>query len=121
MTDHIMPCARVTCPHYRAVVAGPALAITDRRVFWRGVDVNLTHGEYRVIELLSSEPGKYRTYRDIYDVVRPPGFIAGDGTDGFKGNVRSLIKRIRRKFVAIDPGFDSISNYSSVGYGWKEG
>jgi two-component system, OmpR family, response regulator ChvI len=117
-----MTAPHFTCSRCKAAIAGPALAITeDRRVSWRGVDVNLSHSEYLVVMLLSSEPGKYRTYRAIYDVMRPPGFIAGDGDEGFKANVRSLIKRIRRKFQRVDPGFDEINNYSSVGYGWKEG
>jgi two-component system, OmpR family, response regulator ChvI len=34
--------------------------------------------------------------------------------------VRSLVKRIRRKFLAIDPSFSEIKNVEGVGYRWGE-
>src|SRR5262245_32962370 len=68
------------------------------RAFWKGKDVGLTLGEYNIVQLLASEPGKYLTYRALYDRLRGEGFVAGYGAKGYWANVRSAIKRIRQKF-----------------------
>jgi two-component system response regulator ChvI len=90
------------------------------RAFWNGVDVDLTLGEYKLVHLLVSNAGSFVTYRSLYDRLHFQGFIAGSGTDGFRANVRSAIKRIRNKFRACDPTFDEIENYSGFGYGWRK-
>ena len=44
--------------------------------------------------------------------------VAGDGERGFKLNVRTMIKRLRRKFQAIDPDFQAIRSIAGLGYAW---
>jgi DNA-binding response OmpR family regulator len=73
------------------------------RAYWKDVDLDLTFGEYNIVHLLASNVGKYVTYRAIYDRLHYEGFIAGNGADGYRANVRSAIKRIRNKFRACDP------------------
>ena len=90
------------------------------RAFWNGVDVDLTLGEYKLVHLLASNDGSFATYRSLYDRLHFQGFIAGSGTDGFRANVRSAIKRTRNKFRACDPTFDEIENYTGFGYCWKK-
>ena len=90
------------------------------RAFWNGVDVDLTLGEYKLVHLLVSKAGSFVTYRSLYDRLHFQGFIAGSGTNGFRANVRSAIKRIRNKFRACDPTFDEIENYTGFGYCWKK-
>ena len=90
------------------------------RALWNGVDVDLTLGEYKLVHLLASNAGTFATYRTLYDRLHFQGFIAGSGTDGFRANVRSAIKRIRNKFRACDPTFDRIKNYTGFGYCWKK-
>ena len=58
-------------------------------------------------------------YRDIYDVVRSESFVAGHGEHGYRANVRAMVKRIRRKFTDIDPGFAALDNYPGFGYRWR--
>jgi two-component system response regulator ChvI len=89
------------------------------RAFWNEVDVGLTVGEYKIVDLLASHAGRYVTYRSIYDCIHYAGFVAGSGDHGYRGNVRSNIKRIRIKFHACDPDFDEIQNYMGFGYCWK--
>jgi two-component system response regulator ChvI len=48
------------------------------------------------------------------------GFIAGSGTDGYRANVRSVIKRTGNKFRALDPAFDEIESYTGFGYCWRK-
>ncbi len=89
------------------------------RAYWNQVDVGLTVGEYKIVDLLASNPGRYVTYRAIYDRMHYAGFVAGNGAHGYRANVRSAIKRIRLKFHQCDPDFDEIQNYTSFGYCWK--
>jgi len=56
--------------------------------------------------------------RLIYDRLRYEGFIAGAGADGYRVNVRSTIKRIRKKFLSLDPAFREIETHSTFGYAW---
>jgi two-component system response regulator ChvI len=90
------------------------------RAYWNQSDLCLSLGEYKTVELLASNAGHYVTYRAVYDRMHYEGFMAGDGEDGYRANVRSAIKRIRNKFRALDPTFDRIENYSGFGYRWKK-
>jgi two-component system response regulator ChvI len=96
------------------------LVLQDSRAFWNGTDLDLTIGEYRIIELLRSRPGRYVSYRAIYDRLRHKGFVAGLGPNGYRVNVRSAVKRIRNKFRALDPKFQEIECYRAFGYRWRK-
>ncbi|MQA65905.1 MAG: response regulator [Alphaproteobacteria bacterium] len=89
------------------------------RALWRGREVPLTITEVRIVRLLACRAGTTISYREIYDVVHGAGFRAGEGTDGFRTNVRSLIRKIRRRFHTIDHGFDEIENHPGIGYCWR--
>jgi two-component system response regulator ChvI len=88
------------------------------RVSWRGTRIDLTLSEYQVVRLIAMRRGADVSYRDIYDVVRGKDFVAGQGPQGYRANVRALIKRIRKKFRAVDPDCDPIANYPGYGYRW---
>jgi two-component system, OmpR family, response regulator ChvI len=90
------------------------------RAYWDGVDVGLTHGEYNIVQFLVSNVSRFVTYRAIYDRMHYEGFIGGDGNEGYRANVRSAIKRIRKKFRALDPTFGEIENYNGFGYCWRQ-
>jgi len=90
-----------------------------RRAFWDGQDVNLTVTEFNIVHLIVSHAGEHVTYRAIYDCVHHAGFVAGNGDDGFRTNVRSSIKRIRNKFRAHDATFSEIENFPAFGYRWR--
>jgi two-component system response regulator ChvI len=49
------------------------------------------------------------------------GFVAGSDKHGYYTNVRSFLKRIRRKFLPVDPDFSEIENVPNVGYRWRIG
>ncbi|MEA2781301.1 MAG: two-component system, OmpR family, response regulator ChvI [Rhodospirillaceae bacterium] len=91
------------------------------RAFWDGHRVELTLTEFTILQTLAETPKRDFSYREIYDIVRGKGFIAGWGEEGYRVNVRSFIKRIRQKFRAIDDAFDCIKNYSGYGYYWDHG
>jgi two-component system, OmpR family, response regulator ChvI len=93
----------------------------SKRAAWLGRAVPLSRSEYDVVELLAGRAGSDVPYRDIYDAVRGDGFVAGPGAEGYRANVRAMVKRIRRKFTDIDPGFDALDNYPGHGYRWRQG
>jgi two-component system, OmpR family, response regulator ChvI len=103
------------------LIVGKLLLRPDvNRAYWNDVDLDLTLGEYNIIHLLASNVGRYMTYRALYDRLHYEGFLAGSGADGYRANVRSLVKRIRNKFREVDPTFDEIENYAGFGYCWKK-
>ena len=89
------------------------------RALWAGNDLGLTLTEYKILALLAATPGRFVSYREIYDCMHYTGFIAGGGDDGFRINVRSALKRIRNKFRPYEPRFAEIENHASVGYRWR--
>jgi two-component system, OmpR family, response regulator ChvI len=114
--------ARIKVPEARR---GKVLQVGDltlkphiSQAFWRDADLALTVGEFKILDLLAGNAGRHVTYRELYDVLHYRGFVAGGGANGYKTNVRSAIKRIRRKFEALDPTFDRIQNYTAFGYIW---
>ncbi len=95
------------------------LNLRSARADWREQPVPLTVTQFRIVHLLAARAGEDVSYRQIYDVVHGEGFAAGEGEDGYRVNVRSLIKRIRQAFRELDPNFDEIRNYPAFGYRWK--
>lgn len=96
-----------------------ALKVEAKRAHWQGREIGLSLGEFEVVALLASKAGVDVSYREIYNTVQTEGFIAGQGAEGYRTNVRALIKRIRRKFTEVDPGFAALENYPGFGYRWR--
>jgi two-component system response regulator ChvI len=88
------------------------------RAYWNGCDVGLTLGEYNIVLLMASTPERWVTYRAIYDRVHYEGFLAGTGEDGYRTNVRGMIRRLRKKFIQCDKTFAHIQNFVGLGYRW---
>lgn len=89
------------------------------RAIWGINQVPLTLTEYRIVELMALNASSPCSYRQIYDVVHGMGFVAGDGNDGHRFNVRTLIKRIRKKFCELDSAFNQIETAPGIGYKWR--
>ncbi|HEX9660246.1 MAG TPA: response regulator transcription factor [Rhodothermales bacterium] len=90
----------------------------SKRALWRDREVDLTVSEFDIVDLLARKPGSDIRFREIYDVVHGKGFHAGYGEDGYRPNVRTFIKRIRKKFRDVDSSFEAIENYPGFGYRW---
>jgi len=98
---------------------GPlTLRFDTNRAMWAERTVDLTLTEFKIVTLLAEKAGRDLGYREIYDLVHGKDFIAGHGSEGYRANVRTFIKRIRKKFREVDPGFDHIENYAGFGYRW---
>ncbi len=94
------------------------LRFATGRALWGGRAVDLTLTEFKILALLAERAGQDVGYRDIYDLVHGKDFVAGHGAEGYRANVRTFIKRIRKKFRECDPEFDGIQNYAGFGYRW---
>lgn len=94
------------------------LRLRSYRALWGGRLVPLTVTEFKIVRLLACRAGEKVSYREIYDVVHGTGFVAGDGPDGFRSNVRSLIRNVRNRFRTIDQEFAEIENLPGFGYRW---
>jgi two-component system, OmpR family, response regulator ChvI len=88
------------------------------RALWACQTVDLTLTEFKIVTLLAEKTEQDVGYREIYDLVHGKDFIAGHGSEGYRANVRTFIKRIRKKFRDVDPDFDHIENYPGFGYRW---
>lgn len=96
----------------------PGLRLENYRAIWRGSDIGLTMMQFHIVDALNRRRGEFLTYHEIYGHIRPTGFVAGDNGD-VRIAVRQHMRRIRQKFVAIDPAFDRIENMAACGYRWR--
>ena len=84
-----------------------------------GAQVDLTLSEFGIVRFRAFQAKGDVTYRQIYDVVRGKDFAAGYGTEGFRANVRSFIKRIRKKFRDAGAADDPVHTEYGIGYRWR--
>ena len=90
-----------------------ALAIDAKRMAanWNGKPVDLTVTEFWMVRSLARHPGHVK---DREQLMRDAEMVVDDGT------ITSHVKRIRKKFLAVDPQFDAIETVYGMGYRWKE-
>ena len=93
------------------MVRGP-LTIDAKRMTarWRDQPVDLTLTEVWMVHALARFPGHVKD-RDA--LMREASIVVDDST------ITSHVKRIRRKFAAVDPEFDRIDTVYGMGYRWK--
>ena len=90
---------------------GPlALDLKRFSVTWRGNEVALTLTEFWMVHALAKFPEHVKTREQL---MRDANLVVDDGT------ITSHIKRIRRKFLAVDPAFDAIDTVYGMGYRWQ--
>ena len=90
------------------MVRGPLrLDVARFEASWRGVPVPLTVTEFWMLHALVAHPGHVRD-RDA--LMREANLVVDDQT------VTSYVKRLRRKFEAVDDRFDAIETVYGLGY-----
>ncbi len=78
-------------------------------VHWREQPVGLTLTEFWLVHAMARYPGHVKNRQQLMDAAQA---VLDDNT------ITSHIKRIRRKFVAIDDDFDAIETVYGMGYRW---
>jgi two-component system OmpR family response regulator len=89
---------------------GLALDLKRFSVAWRNASVPLTLTEFWMVHALAKIPEHVKSREQL---MREANLVVDDGT------ITSHIKRIRRKFIAVDPAFDAIDTAYGMGYRWK--
>src|SRR5215207_4643743 len=84
------------------------------KVLWDDKNVTLTVTEFLILEALAQRPGVVKSRNQLLDVAYQDDVYVDDRT------IDSHIKRIRRKFRAVDPEFDAIETLYGVGYRFGE-
>jgi two-component system response regulator ChvI len=84
------------------------------RVTWAGRDVTLTVTEFMILEALAQRPGVVKSRNQLMDVAYQDDIYVDDRT------IDSHIKRLRRKFRAVDDQFGAIETLYGVGYRFAE-
>jgi two-component system response regulator ChvI len=76
--------------------------------------VTLTVTEFMILEALAQRPGVVKSRNQLMDVAYQEDIYVDDRT------IDSHIKRLRRKFRAVDPVFKAIETLYGVGYRFGE-
>jgi two-component system OmpR family response regulator len=83
---------------------------TDRMMIaWKGQPVGLTLTEFWLVHAMARYPGHVKNRQQLMDAAQA---VLDDNT------ITSHIKRIRRKFAAVDAEFDAIETVYGMGYRW---
>jgi len=85
------------------------LDVDRMTVRWQDRPVGLTLTEFWMVHALARYPGHVKNRQQLMDAAQA---VLDDNT------ITSHVKRIRRKFLAIDPGFDAIETVYGMGYRW---
>ncbi len=86
---------------------------TDRMMIaWQGQPVGLTLTEFWLVHAMARYPGHVKNRQQLMDAAQA---VLDDNT------ITSHIKRIRRKFLAVDAEFGAIETVYGMGYRWLSG
>lgn len=89
---------------------GPLKLETERmRVTWNEQEVPLTVTEFWMVHTLARHPGHVKSREQL---MRDAELVVDEAT------ITSHIKRLRKKFIAVDPAFDAIDTVHGAGYRW---
>lgn len=77
---------------------------------WKNQPVPLTLTEFWMVHALAKFPGHLKNRDQLMSEAK---LTVDDAT------ITSHIKRIRKKFIAVDAGFDEIDTVYGMGYRWK--
>ena len=82
-------------------------------VTWKGLDVKLTVTEFLLLHTLAIRPGHVKNRDQLMDAAYGEAVFLDDRT------IDSHIKRLRRKFKAIDSEFEQIETLYGIGYRYR--
>ncbi len=77
---------------------------------WNSEMIEITLTEFWILHALVKRPGHVKSRDQLMEAAKA---VVDDST------VTSHIKRLRKKFIAIDPEFDQVETVYGMGYRWK--
>lgn len=84
------------------------------QVEWDGRPVSLTVTEFLILEAMALRPGVVKSRNQLMDAAYSDDIYVDDRT------IDSHIKRLRRKFRAVDPAFNAIDTLYGAGYSFTD-
>jgi two-component system response regulator ChvI len=87
---------------------------TKHTCTWKGKPVQLTVTEFLLVKALALRPGMVKNRDQLIDAAYGENIYVDDRT------IDSHVKRIRKKFRAVDPDFAQIETLYGIGYRYKE-
>jgi two-component system response regulator ChvI len=81
---------------------------------WKGQPIQLTVTEFLILRALAQRPGHVKSRDQLMDAAYDENIYVDDRT------IDSHIKRLRRKFKAVDDGFSAIETLYGLGYRFKD-
>ena len=88
--------------------------LARHEVTWDDKPVSLTVTELMILEALATRPGLVKSRNQLMDAAYSEDVFVDDRT------IDSHIKRLRRKFRAVDPGFAAIDTLYGAGYSFTD-
>jgi two-component system response regulator ChvI len=101
-----------TVPDHRARQSG--LDQERHTCTWKDEPVTLTVTEFLILHALAQRPGVVKSRDSLMDAAYDDQVYVDDRT------IDSHIKRLRKKFKAVDDDFDMIETLYGVGYRFRE-
>jgi len=80
-------------------------------ISWMQREIELTVTEFWIVHALARYPGQVKSRQQLMDAANT---VLDDST------ITSHIKRIRKKFTAVDPSFEAIKTAYGFGYRWAD-
>ncbi|WKD49328.1 proteobacterial dedicated sortase system response regulator [Microbulbifer spongiae] len=87
-----------------------ALDLSTLHCHWDGQQVGLTVTEFWIVHALARRPGHVKSRSQLMEAAQ---VVLDDNT------ITSHVKRIRRKFQALDEKFNAIGTAYGMGYRWQ--
>ena len=102
-------------PTAETVVRGDLVLDQARHLCtWKGAPVNLTVTEFLLLKALALRPGHVKSRDQLMDAAYGEHIYVDDRT------IDSHIKRLRKKFKAIDSEFAQVETLYGVGYRYRD-
>jgi two-component system OmpR family response regulator len=94
------------------ILERPPLKLDLKRIVatWKDQPVDLTLTEFWMVHAMAKHPGHVKQREQLMNEAK---LVVDEGT------ITSHIKRIRKKFVVLDPAFDRIDTVYGMGYRWR--
>jgi len=102
-------------PEEKLALGELELDLARYQASWKGELLALTVTEFLLLQALARRPGHVKSRGRLMEECYPNDAYVSERT------IDSHVKRLRKKFVQIDPKFDAIDTVYGVGYRYREG
>jgi two-component system response regulator ChvI len=101
-------------PEEKLVLGELDLDLARYQARWKDAPIPLTVTEFMLLHALARRPGHVKSRSQLMTECYPHDAYVSERT------IDSHVKRLRKKFFAIDPGFEAIDTVYGLGYRYRE-